>query len=338
MTQLYPLTFVPAFKDYLWGGRNLAQRFGRHPPEGWQRVAETWEISGHPHGPSHVAHGPLQGESLPAVLDRWGLQLLGTRSEAALHAGRFPLLVKLLDATRVLSVQVHPGDDYARAQGDDLFGKYESWYILHAAEGAQILCGVRRGVTREGFQAALEQGELERCLHHVPVQAGDVVVLQPGTVHALLAGLVVLEVQQASDATYRVYDWNRRGADGKPRALHVDKALDVIDFSLVEPGVERPTSLPSSQKVRWFERARCPLFVLEEMWLDEGATFCVAADGTTFEIWACLDGAASVEWEGQPVGLPAVQFVLVPAGLGPCAIRALAPSHLVRIYVPAAEG
>jgi mannose-6-phosphate isomerase len=338
MTHLYPLTFEPAFKDYVWGGWNLVQRFGRRPPADLDRVAETWEISAHPHGLSHVANGSLKGWPLPHVMECWGLHLLGMRAEAALQLGRFPLLVKLLDAACDLSVQVHPGDDYARAHGDDVLGKTEAWYVLHANPGAQIICGVRQGVTREQFQSALEQGNLEPCLHFVTVEVGDVILLRPGTVHAVLAGLVVVEVQQASDATYRVYDWNRLGSDGKPRELHVDKALDVIDFSLVEPELAGPTPLPSVPSLQRVERVRCPHFVVEEMRLDAGTPFRATANGATFEIWACLEGLVSVEWVGEPVQVPGVQFVLVPAALGEFAVRARESSHLLRIYLPGVDG
>jgi mannose-6-phosphate isomerase len=337
MTHLCPLTFEPAFKDYVWGGWNLVRRFGRRPPEDMDRVAETWEISAHPHGLSHVASGPLKGWSLSQVMESWGASLLGSRAEAALRLGRFPLLVKLLDAARDLSVQVHPGDDYAQAHGDDVLGKTEAWYVLHADPGAQIIYGVRRGVARQQFQAALEAGTLEQCLHVLPVQVGDVVLLRPGTVHSVLAGLVVVEVQQASDATYRVYDWNRLGSDGKPRPLHIDKALDVIDFSLVEPGLTPPVPLASAPGLQRVERVRCQHFVVEETRLAAGAQFRTTADGSTFEIWACLEGLARLEWDGEPIRMPGVRFVLVPAALGDLAVCASEPSLLLRIYLPGGE-
>jgi mannose-6-phosphate isomerase len=337
MVHLYPLTFKPAFKYYVWGGWKLVRRFGRQPAADLDRVAESWEISAHPHGVSRVAAGPLLDEPLPAVVGRWGLQLVGTRGEPAFRAGRFPLLVKLLDAAQDLSVQVHPDDEYAQAQGDDLFGKTEAWYVLQADPGARIIYGVRKGTTRQGFRDALDQGHLEQCLHYVPVQAGDAILLRPGTLHAILAGLVIVEVQQASDATYRVYDWNRLGVDGKPRELHVDKALDVIDFSLVEPDVGPATPLPSTPALQRVERVRCSHFVIEALRLEAGAAFHSRADGTTFEIWACLDGGAELTWAGRPVGMRAVEFVLVPAALGDFAVRAQQASHLLRIYLPATE-
>ncbi len=220
--EIYPLTFDPVFRDYIWGGRNLETLFGRRLPPGI--VAESWEISGHPSSPTRVNAGPLAGLTLPQVQERLGERLVGVRSGWATSRGRFPLLVKLLDANRPLSVQVHPPDDYALEHEGDL-GKTEMWYVLHARPGAELIYGLAHETTPTEFRAALEAGELESLLHRLPVRVGDVIFIPTGMLHALLEGIVVAEIQQNSDTTYRVYDWGRVGADGKPRPLHVDKAL-----------------------------------------------------------------------------------------------------------------
>jgi mannose-6-phosphate isomerase len=330
---LYPLTFQPAFRDYIWGGRNLETLFGRDLPPGI--VAESWEISGHPSSPTSVDAGPLAGWTLPCVLHVWGEALVGTRSRWATDRGKFPLLVKLLDANRPLSVQVHPPDAYALAHENGELGKFEMWYVLHARPGAELIYGLSREITPGAFRAALERGDLGDVLHRLPVQAGDVVIVPTGTLHALLEGIVVAEIQQNSDTTYRVYDWGRVGADGKPRPLHVDKALDVTNFGLVRPQASRPVVVATGEGMVRAEIARCPYFVVEQVDLEVGAAYAGRCDGTTFEIWGSVSGAATVRWTGETViGLPAVRFVLLPAALGEFAVQADRPATLLRAYAP----
>ncbi len=327
---LCPLTFEPQFRDYLWGGRNL-EAFGRRLPAGI--VAESWDISGHPSSPTAVDAGPYQGRLLPDLLDELGLDLVGVRNRTALARRRFPLLVKLLDAHLDLSVQVHPDDAYAQAHEGGELGKTEMWYVLRAEPGARLIYGLRRGVTRERFVQALQAGELEPCLHYLPVQAGDAIFIPAGTVHALLAGLVVAEIQQNSDATYRVYDWNRLGPDGQPRPLHIEKALQVIDFSQVEPGPYVPQPVEEREGLRREVISRCPYFTVEKVSLAPGFAWVGACKGVTFEIWGCMEGECAIAWAGDPVALPAVRFALLPAALGEFAVTAAKPSIALRVYV-----
>lgn len=327
---LYPLTFEPQFRDYIWGGRGL-ETLGRRLPPGI--VAESWEISGHASSPTAVDSGPLRGRLLTELTLEMGVDLVGERNRAALERGKFPLLVKLLDANQDLSVQVHPDDAYALEHEQGELGKTEMWYVLRARPGAQIIYGLKRGVTREAFAQALAEGRLESCLHYLPVTPGDAIFVPTGTVHALLAGVIVAEIQQNSDATYRVYDWNRVGADGKPRPLHIDKALDVIDFQRWEPGPYEPQVIESGPERRREVISRCPYFTVERVTLAPGARFEGLCDGQTFEIWGCVEGEAQVAWAGDPVSLPAVRFCLLPAALGPYAIEARKPATLLRAYV-----
>ncbi len=328
---IYPLTFDPVFRDYIWGGRNLETLFGRKLPPGI--VAESWEISGHPSSPTRVNVGPLAGLTLPQVQERLGERLVGTRSGWATARGRFPLLVKLLDANQPLSVQVHPPDDYALAHEGDL-GKTEMWYVLHAQAGAELIYGLARETTPREFRAAIDSGRLESLLHRLPVAVGDVIFIPTGTLHALLEGIVVAEIQQNSDTTYRVYDWGRVGADGKPRPLHVDKALEVIDFARIRPGAAVPRLLSEVEGVRRAEIARCRYFVVEKVELAAGASYSGTCNGDTFEIWGCIAGAAEVGWAGDPLSLSAVGFVLLPATLGDFAVHARCPTTLLRAYAP----
>jgi len=292
---IYPLTFAPVFRDYIWGGRNLEKLYGRALPPGI--VAESWEISGHPSSPTTVLTGPLAGLALPKVQERLGDRLVGARSRWAVDRGRFPLLVKLLDANRPLSVQVHPPDAYALEHEGGELGKAEMWYVLHARPGAELIYGLSRETTPAEFRAALDAGTLPELLHRLPIREGDAILIPTGTVHALLEGVVVTEIQQNSDTTYRVYDWGRLGADGKPRPLHVDKALDVIDWGVVRPGVYEPRVIAEERGVRRSEISRCRYFLVEKLDLEAGATVHGRCDGATFEIWGCVAGRATLSWE-----------------------------------------
>lgn len=205
----------PVLKDYLWGGYKLKALFGRD--NGGKKISESWEVSVHPDGLSSYMGGTL-AEYLaenPYAADRNG--------------GAFPVLIKYIDAAEKLSVQVHPDDGYARrVEGDN--GKTEMWYVLSAEEGAGIFCGFKRDTDKEEFLKRVADGTVEELLNFIPVKAGDCYLIKAGTVHAIGAGCVICEIQQSSNVTYRVYDYNRRGADGKLRPLHVEKATEVIDF------------------------------------------------------------------------------------------------------------
>ena len=210
------LKLHPVLKDYLWGGTRLKALFGRD--NGGKKIAESWELSVHPDGESRTEGGTL-AEYLATHSEAWNADM-----------GGFPVLIKYIDAEQNLSVQVHPNDEYARkVEGDN--GKTEMWYIISASEGAGIYCGFRRDTSREEFTEALKAGTVEELLNFIPVKAGDCFLIKAGTVHAICAGCVICEVQQSSNVTYRVYDYNRRDAAGNLRPLHVEKALDVINFS-----------------------------------------------------------------------------------------------------------
>jgi mannose-6-phosphate isomerase len=329
---LYPLTFTPALRDYVWGGRNLESLYGRFLPPG--PAAESWEISGHPVAPTRVDNGPLAGRLLPDVLADLGADLVGTRAGWALERGKFPLLVKLLDAEQRLSVQVHPSDDYALVHENGELGKTEMWYILHARPGAQLILGLRPGVTPDAFRQAIADGELETCLHHLPVRAGDAVFVPAGTVHAILEGIIAAEVQQNSDMTYRVYDWGRLGADGQPRTTHLEKSLAVIDFQQIEPGTYRPVPVAAEAGVSRHEVSRCRYFVVEKVALATGAVYAGRTTGETLEIWGAVEGGGELVWAGDPIPLPAIRFCLVPARMGDFTLRAAGPATLLRVYLP----
>lgn len=323
---LYPLLFSPVLKDYIWGGQNLARVLGRNLPPG--PVAESWEIAAHEDGVSVVVNGPYAGLPLTAVHERLGIRLIGTNNLWAEERGKFPLLIKLLDAQEKLSIQVHPDDHYALTHEGNELGKTEMWVVLHAAPEAALILGVRTGVTPEIFREAIHDGTLENYLHTVPVRAGDVVCVPSGTVHAILEGAIIAEIQQNSNTTYRVYDWNRT-QNGKARPLHIDKALDVIDFTVVEPQLAQPQPIPGGDAVRRFLLCQNRYFTTERVEFENGAEFAGDLNGESLEIWGVIEGQIEV----NGLELSAVQFTLLPAALGPYRVKAIGNVTCLRTYV-----
>ena len=328
-----PLTFVPRLKHYLWGGRRLEQLFGRVLPEGV--TAESWEVSGHPDEPSVVDRGPLAGRDLHSLVAEYGIELVGRRGARGVDRGTFPLLVKLLDASRALSVQVHPDDGYASAHLPGETGKTEMWYIVHTEPGARIIHGLEKGVGRTALHGAVGEGRVQDVLNRVPVAPGDSVMVPAGTVHGILSGIVLVEVQQTSDTTYRIYDWDRVGSDGKPRELHMDRALAVIDFERREPALVEPRVVEAQGGIRREVIAECEHFVVERVRAEAGAVLEDSLDGESFEIWGTLGGSASLRAQGSPaLEMETARFVLLPAAMGRFALRAGTDVVALRAYLP----
>ena len=310
---LYPLTFQPLFKERVWGGRNLARLYQRNlPPD--VPIGESWEITDRPEGVSVIAHGPLAGKDLRWLMEHHRQDLLG---EAADCAGRFPLLIKLLDAQDTLSLQVHPpANAAARLHGEP---KTEMWYIADAQPGASLFVGLKRGVTRADFERAIRDGAVADCVHRVPVQAGDALFLPSGRLHAIGAGLVIFEIQQNSDTTYRVFDWNRMGLDGKPRELHVAESLASIDFNDVEPApIASRYSRNPTFKLRYL--VDDPLFTVNACQVKRGGRFYLR--GSTPQIVGLLRGRLRLSHAGQDLRLGPGQFALLPACLDRTALTA----------------
>lgn len=327
-----PLLFAPRFQDYLWGGRNLARVLGRDIPDGI--VAESWEISAHPAAPTIVNQGPGLGASLPELVDEYGTRLVGSRGRWAVDRGIFPLLIKLLDANQPLSVQVHPDDAWAGEHEGGELGKTEMWYVLDAVPDAEIVYGLRSGVNQGDFRTAVAEGRVEDCLHRVTVKAGDAVLIEAGTVHAILEGIVLAEIQQSSNTTYRVYDWGRVGIDGSPRELHIEQAMSVIDFDRWEPGVSSPQVMSDRDGVKSELIAKCDKFVVERITVNAGRAFRGHLTGETFEVWGVLDGSSRVEGGGPATQLDAVRFALLPATMGPFEVTSESGFTALRAYLP----
>jgi len=324
MQLLYPLRFFPIYVERVWGGDNLKRLFGREFQG--NRIGESWEVACHPHGTSVVCNGPLKGKSLKDIIDTYGRRLLGDKLTQR-DIDRFPLLVKLLDANDVLSVQVHPDDSYAMKNENGELGKCEMWYVISAKPGSKIVYGLKKGVTKDIFKDALEKGTLENCLNFVEVSPGDVFDVPAGMVHALGAGVVVAEIQQNSDTVYRVYDWNRVGLDGKPRELHINKALDVIDFS-EKYKAEKTKGLAVGNKV-FFVANR--YFAVELIKIN--GRYDDRADGSKFAIYTVVSGSGKIVYDGGELELKSGDSVLIPACLGKYSIAGTSVDVL-KSYVP----
>jgi mannose-6-phosphate isomerase len=304
-TPLYPLRFTPLFKRLIWGGRRLATVLGKAiGPE--PDYAESWELADHGSDVSRVANGPLAGTSLRELIELRSADLLGA-DLAGLE--QFPLLVKVLDAQRDLSVQVHPDDALGHRLVQDN-GKTEAWVILEAEPGSRIYAGLQPGTTREAFARAIEWGEVEPLLHRFEPHPGDCVFIPAGTVHAIGAGVLLAEIQQMSDATFRVFDWNRVGPDGRPRTLHVAESLEATDYDA--PPV-RPIAADASQAVQ--PLVSCPYFTMERHWLGDGGRVGSLDLGGRFAIVMGLSGRTVVRSGGQGEVVERGETVLLPASL-----------------------
>lgn len=258
------LRFEPIYQDRVWGGRVLESTFGRMLPPA-RPIGESWEIVDRPEAQSVVRSGNHTGKTLRTLIETHGADLMGPQWPVARP---FPILVKWLDCCERLSLQVHPP---ARVAGE-LKGepKTENWYIAHSTVDAHLLVGLRRGVTREQFERAIADNTLEKCIHHFRVAAGDSILVHSGQVHAIDAGNLILEIQQNSDTTYRVYDWGRVGLDGKPRQLHIEQSLRSIQWDDFEPAPVR--GAPTSGVI-----ADCAEFQIRRVVLGAGERFSVKA-------------------------------------------------------------
>lgn len=272
MKNVYKL--VPEYKDYLWGGEKLKTDYGKQTDK--TPCAESWELSLNPHGLTKVENGKTLAEVLTP-------EKTGKNCEKFEF---FPVLIKFIDAKQNLSVQVHPSDDYA-LKYENSYGKTESWYIVEAEEGAGIYCGFKRDTNKEEFLQSLASGEVENLLNFIPVKKGDCYFIPSGTVHAIGAGCLILEIQQNSDLTYRVYDYNRRGADGKLRELHVDKAVKVINFNKYESKL-----FASGENPRVI--TECGYFRSRELVLNGGFT---EKNANSFTCVTVTDGSGEINGE-----------------------------------------
>ncbi|GAB6099207.1 class I mannose-6-phosphate isomerase [Halanaerocella petrolearia] len=307
---MYPLKFKPVYKEKIWGGTSLADNFNREIPSDF--TGESWEIAAHENGSSIISNGRLAGKELMEAIEEEGEKILGTDAQREDYE-KFPLLIKLLDVNDKLSVQVHPDDDYAFEHEDGELGKTEMWYVIDAQEDAKLVYGLYPKVTKEEFATAIERGELEDKLYEVNVEAGDVFYIPTGLVHTIKEGVLLAEIQQNSDTTYRVYDWDRTDQDGKSRELHIDSALDVIDF-----GAKLQTKVTGleveGQGLTREILVACPYFITETLDIDKQYT--AKTDGSRFYVLMGLEGVATLTYQDGKISLEAGETVLLPASLG----------------------
>ena len=321
---LAPLRFKPVLRRYLWGGRRLGTMLGK-PIGPESDYAESWEVVDHGADQSVVAGGPLDGTRLCDLVAEANRELFGQHAPQA----KFPLLLKFLDAQQKLSLQVHPDDTRARRLTPPDLGKTEAWVVLSAEPASFLYAGLKRGFDRAALQREVARGTSHLCVAEIKPHAGDCYFIPAGVVHGLGPGLMIAEIQQSSDTTYRLYDWNRVGVDGQPRTLHIEQALDAIDYTYgpVAAQTPRPTDRANVERL-----VECEQFVLDRWRLD--APDQLGGDDR-FHIVAVLAGSLQVSQypTGQPLKLGEV--MLVPAAIGAVDLLPQPGTVILDIYLPA---
>lgn len=301
----------PAGKDYFWGGTRLKEEYGKTID--LAPLAEVWECSVHPDGPSRIQCGTYRGMTLAEVL-RQHQEYLGTK----VSNNELPILVKFIDAKKDLSVQVHPNDEYARAH-ERQNGKTEMWYVIDADEGASLIYGFRHKVTGEILRKAVETGTLDKHLQKVQVHKGDVYYVPAGTVHGIGAGILVAEIQESSNVTYRVYDYDRTDKNGNKRELHFDKAVQVMDMDVAPDVEQKPRMVKYYPGCSRELLCRCKYFEAERVQVTKGFSFSVLE--SSFQVVMCLDGYGQIETMDEdlrPVRFSKGETLFLPAGIGRC--------------------
>ena len=302
---MYPLKLDPAFKDYLWGGTRLRDDFGKKCD--FDKIAESWELSCHKDGASVIANGEHAGKTLAQYIGE-DKSVLGTNCE---RFEQFPILIKLIDAKDNLSVQVHPDNEYAqRVEGE--YGKTEMWYIVDCDPGAELLYGFKKEVSKEEFAERIKNNTLLEITESVPVKKGDVFFIKAGTLHAIGKGILIAEIQQNSNTTYRIYDYGRVGADGKPRELHIEKAVEVTNLCPAEPYPVTEAFTEDGAKKRLL--SKCEYFTVYSVEADKEASF--DADSTSFHNILVLEGNTVLKCGETSLELKKGDSVFVPAGCG----------------------
>ena len=318
--KLYPLVFNPILQDRIWGGTKLRTDLGKNIPT--ETTGESWELSAVEGNVSVVKEGDYAGKPLTYLLEQFPAEVLGTKVHE--HFGtQFPLLFKFLDAKEDLSIQVHPNDELAKKRHNS-FGKTEMWYVMQADEGSRIIVGFKEKSSAQQYLDKLESKSLIDILNQEPAKKGDVYFLETGTVHAIGAGIVIAEIQQTSDITYRIYDWDRVDANGKGRQLHVEEALDAMNYNPTDTKKEYAKEANTSNVM-----VDCPYFTTN--FLPLAGSKSVSKDGSSFTVYICTDGEYSVEFEGKTYAFKKGDTVLIPAALKAFTLNGTAT--LLEIYI-----
>jgi mannose-6-phosphate isomerase len=326
---LPPLKFRPILKERIWGGRNLETLYHKPlPPD--RPIGESWEISDRPGDASVIDGGPHSGKDLRWLMEEHGAELLGHKPRPG---QRFPVLVKILDARETLSLQVHPPPAIAAQLGGE--PKSEFWYVAQAAPGSHLFAGLRSRVTRAEFETRIQDGTVADCFHRLPVRAGDALWLPSGRVHAIGAGNVIYEIQQNSDTTYRVFDWNRNGLDGRPREIHAAQSLASIDFNDFEPDLIRNPARPHPPAEHRLLIAG-PEFKITLHRLPAGERFEFLAEGC--RVAGILQGRLTISAAGAKRGCGAGEFCLLPASVASAVGVAETPVEFLEVILTAPGG
>ncbi|MBN1865958.1 class I mannose-6-phosphate isomerase [Candidatus Sumerlaeota bacterium] len=311
--KVYPLLCQPVLKSRIWGGRHLETLFGIDLPNG-EKIGEAWMAADLAEGASWIANGSHQGKTLSEVTALWGEGMIGSAWRGKPTGGRFPLLIKFLDARDDLSVQVHPDARACRREFPNDFPKDESWIVIDTEPGARILHGFVRGTTLEDVDRLLAEGRVIECIRSIEPKPGDVFRVAPGTVHALCQGVVLLEIQEPSDSTFRIYDYGRLGADGKPRALHIDAARRVMRFldSDLPAGME-----PIATARRWGTQeilVDVEAYRIERIRAKRSLEWEI--DPRSAQVVVMLAGSGRIQGAGETVPMKKGACVILPAALG----------------------
>ena len=323
MTTLYPLRFEPLLKRYLWGGRRLGSVLNKQIGEG-NDYAESWEVADRGRDQTIVSAGPLKWKTLGEVVAEHGQDLFGIHAPQV----RFPLIFKFLDCRDVLSVQVHPDDTAAAKLDPPDLGKTEAWLILHAEPGSYVYAGLKRGFDRAALEREIARGTIELCLNRLEPKAGDCLFIPAGMIHALGPGLLVAEIQQASDTTFRLFDWNRLGPDGTPRPLHIEQGLAATKFQLGPAALQKPqtTERPFVERL-----VACDKFVLDRWQIEQPQT--IGGD-QRLHIISVLHGSVNVAGDAMGEPLRLGQTMVLPASLPPVPLAPNPKVQLLDIYLP----
>ncbi len=322
---LTPLLFSPRLKDKIWGGTKLKSIFNK--AASGDKLGESWELSGYEGDESVVVNGPLAGNDLRELIEVYMGDLVGDKVFEQ-HGHSFPLLFKLIDANENLSIQVHPGDEVA-AERHQSYGKTEMWYVVDADPGAELIIGFNEDCSRDTYLDALDNDTVEELLHHVPVNRGDVFFIPAGLVHAIGKGVVVAEIQQSSDVTYRIYDFKRRDDQGNERELHTDEALDVIDFS-----ASRSPKTPYTAELNQLTPlVSCEYFNTGIIRFNESLDRNYGSLDS-FVAYMCLEGVMEIRWNKDSLKVRAGDTVLVPAVIDEVQLVPLMETVLLEVFVP----
>lgn len=301
---MQPIRFNPDMKERVWGGQKLKTVFNKDIP--YDHTGESWEIACHDNGQSVAANGPFAGMTLKDILLKNGKKVIGKGFK---EGDKFPLLLKFIDAKDDLSVQVHPDDAYAGANEQGELGKSEAWVVLEAEPGASLIVGLKEGTTKEAFSKALEAGNLAAVLNRLEVAPGDVIDIPSGLIHAIGTGVLLAEIQQNSDTTYRVYDWNRVGLDGKSRELHIDKSLDVIDFEGRHATGKTEGTTTQGEGYTHTHYVTNDYFALERVDVHRRYKTERKSD---FEIYSVLTGGGQITGDFAPIEIKKGDSLIVP--------------------------